>query len=141
MPYSERRNYIYRNAVVKTIKEIEAETNVIFEEPYRLDEKSITGRIPDQLIEDLSNSDVVIADISDPNLNVVYELGFVHALKKIVIPIRESSSKTTLPFDLKVERYFEYSLPIDKSELEIATQKFKLEIKKILIKEMELGKL
>ena len=48
----------------------------------RADEIAKPGRITDHILEAISKSDVLIADLSGNNANVMYELGFGHALKK-----------------------------------------------------------
>jgi hypothetical protein len=60
------------------------------------------------IVEGLINADVVIADLTNRNANVFYELGLAHALNKKVIIITQSIDE--LPFDIKAYRAFEYSL-------------------------------
>jgi len=63
----------------------------------RGDEDPDPGMIGDRIILDLLNSDLVIADLSELNPNVFYELGIRHSIAKPVIHIAKSS--TQLPFD------------------------------------------
>jgi hypothetical protein len=66
------------------------------------------GNIRTDMFERLLLADVVIADISIHNANVYYELGIRHALRpRTTILIR--ARKDEVPFDLKTDRYLEYS--------------------------------
>ena len=71
------------------------------ETPERADWISEPGEIPDQVFERLRDFDVVIADVSGANPNVMYELGLRHSLNKATIQIGETDS---LPFDIHAIR-------------------------------------
>ena len=64
---------------------------------WRADEDSQPGMITDKLINDLNDSDLVIADLSELNPNAFYELGIRHASAKPTIHM--ASEGTKLPFD------------------------------------------
>lgn len=75
--------------------------------PVRADRISDTGEIPDQIFTYLRNSDVVIADLSHANPNVMYELGLRHSLLgKVTIQIGEYE---TLPFDVTTIRTIQFN--------------------------------
>lgn len=60
------------------------------------------------MFERLALADIVIADISIHNANVYYELGIRHSLRpRTTVLIRSRASE--VPFDLKTDRYLEYS--------------------------------
>ena len=66
------------------------------------------GNIRADMFERLALADIVIADISIHNANVYYELGIRHSLRpRTTILIRSRASE--VPFDLKTDRYLEYS--------------------------------
>jgi Tetratricopeptide Repeats-Sensor len=66
------------------------------------------GNIRADMFERLALADIVIADISIHNANVYYELGIRHSLRpRSTILIRSGASE--VPFDLKTDRYLEYS--------------------------------
>ncbi len=71
--------------------------------------------ITDSIIYNLENAELVIADITQPNPNVYFELGYRTALKKPVIQI--AVEKTRLPFDISVKRTFFYNL-LDVAQIE-----------------------
>ncbi len=73
----------------------------------RADKIMKAGKITEQIVEYLIYSGLVIADLTDSNANVLYELGIRHAVGKPVIQIIEDPSK--LPFDLGDER----TIPFD----------------------------
>jgi hypothetical protein len=54
------------------------------------------------------HSSVVIADLSERNPNVAYELGICHTMGIQVVPIVQDSSD--IPFDLRQHRYLQYSI-------------------------------
>lgn len=70
-------------------------------------EFSSTGSINNQVIIEIYNSDLVIANLTELNPNVMYELAIRHALKKPVIMIMEKGD-TKLPFDVANERTIFY---------------------------------
>jgi hypothetical protein len=72
----------------------------------RADDWSKTGRITDQIIEALKTADLIIADITGPNPNVMYELGYAHALGKNVIVMNADSGS---PFDVQDYRRIIYA--------------------------------
>lgn len=72
------------------------------------------GNIVGNIIKFLADSYVVIADITDYNPNVMYELGVRHALAGRTIMIAREG--TRIPFDIKSYWYKEYD-PADKESL------------------------
>ena len=64
------------------------------------------------LYEAIETSDLIICDVSEANLNVMYELGYAHALKRPEIVISEQTD--LVPFDLRGVQ----SLIYDKNRLQ-----------------------
>jgi hypothetical protein len=69
--------------------------------PLRADRISDAGEITEQTFLHLRDDDVVIADLTQANPNVMYELGLRHTKNKLTIQIGEAGR---LPFDVTVIR-------------------------------------
>lgn len=67
------------------------------------------GDIMDQVWKDIRRSDVVLADLTDLNPNVYYEVGLAHALGKSTILIKQAGG-APVPFDLHGHKHREYEL-------------------------------
>jgi len=74
--------------------------------PLRADEISRPGEIPEQVYVAIRDRDLVIADLTDANPNVIYELGLRHAVGKCAILINEWSK---LPFDVAWLRTIQFT--------------------------------
>lgn len=66
--------------------------------PIRADAISKPGLITSQIIDHILNSGLVIADLTDHNPNVFYELALRHTIKKPFIQIIKEKQK--IPFDV-----------------------------------------
>jgi hypothetical protein len=75
-------------------------------EPVRADQIAATGEINEQVFRHLLEDDIVIADVSGGNPNVMYELGLRHTRAKLTIPIGEFGQ---LPFDVAAVRTIQFS--------------------------------
>lgn len=65
----------------------------------RADESTNNGSIIRDILTELTESTLIIADITPDNANVYYELGYAHAIKKDVILLCDEQ-RARLPFDL-----------------------------------------
>ena len=62
--------------------------------------------IMDKVIEVIDRADIIFADITDSNPNVMYELGICHSLGKPTIIVREDDPDNKLtPFDISAYRF------------------------------------
>jgi hypothetical protein len=73
----------------------------------RADEIERSGRITEQIYEAIINADALVADIGSLDPNVMYELGYAHALKREVIILNDMDEA---PFDIKDFRWIRYGL-------------------------------
>lgn len=65
------------------------------------------GMIDAQVITNLINADIVIADLTNLNPNVFYEIGLRHMTQKPIIHMHEHGQR--IPFDVSLYRSFRYS--------------------------------
>lgn len=72
----------------------------------RADKINEPGVISRQLMDQLVHAEVVIADITDLNANVFYEMGIRHALGKPILHLRYNDS--LIPFDVSDFRTISY---------------------------------
>ena len=72
----------------------------------RVDEDIFQGGIMDRIRENITRAGTIIADLSEENTNVYYELGLAHAQRKNVIMLTQSMD--TIPSNLKPLRMVVY---------------------------------
>jgi len=75
------------------------------------------GNIMNRVWQDIRRSDVVVADLTEENPNVFYEMGLAHALGKPIIMIKQKDTRR-VPFDVSNHKYKEYETT-NLGELEI----------------------
>ena len=74
--------------------------------PIRADLIAQPGEITEQIFRHLRDADVVIADVTRANPNVMYELGLRHTMPRLTIQIGESGN---LPFDIGAIRTIRFN--------------------------------
>jgi hypothetical protein len=99
MQFSSPYNDVYADVIQRICEELHVDV-------LRIDEKSGPGLIVADISRAITESHLVIADISPVNANVYYELGLAHALNKPTILLAENGTK--LPFDLSPFRTLFY---------------------------------
>jgi nucleoside 2-deoxyribosyltransferase len=91
-----------RRTVVNLLKRMDVRAMTVEHHP------GLPGSIaPDPNTRAIQKADLIIADITGSDPNVMYEVGFAHALKKPVLLIVRSGAKE-VPFDLRGELFFVY---------------------------------
>lgn len=106
-------------------KIVEAITNILEQieddlELIRVDKIFKPNNITETIKQEIAESNFIIADISNHNPNVYYELGYATGLQKTCIQIAEKSNKN-LPFDVAQINTIFYDLD------DIKSLKFQLE--------------
>lgn len=67
------------------------------------------GSINNQVLQHIYNDELVIANLTNLNPNVMYELAFRHAIHKPVIMIKNINDNHKIPFDIKDDRIIFYT--------------------------------
>ena len=99
MQFTEPFNDLYDEVIRPVCEGLEIDA-------YRASDIYRPGVIFQDILQGLDESNVVIADVTPPNPNVFYELGYSHALKKPVVLLAERN--TPLPFDISGYRVIFY---------------------------------
>ncbi len=86
----------------------------------RLDEQIFIEGMLDRIFNQISKADVIVADMTGRNPNVFYEVGYAHALGKIVLLLTQNSDD--IPFDLKHRQHTVYSGSIDTLKSDLVTK-------------------
>ncbi len=110
MPFDEKRTFLYESVIVPTLN-----SHPLFVFDYaRADRLLTAGKITDEIAEHLRGADVILADVSEPNPNVFYELGFAHGANRKAILLKQQAIDKTVevPFDIKVFRIHIYEFSI-----------------------------
>ncbi len=114
MQYGEPYDSLYRE-VIKYV----AEEKINKFRAFRADDIYKEGVILQDIIESVTESEIVVVEITPPNPNVFYELGYAHALKKTTVLLADR--KSPLPFDVRGFRVIFYDDTI-KGKKEVETQ-------------------
>jgi len=118
MPFNPKEIF---DTVYQQIKNIMLKLNI---DCIRADEIFGTRSIIEDIQEKINNSDFLLADLTDRNPNVFYEVGLSHAIFKPVILITQKSKD--VPFDVKHLRYIRYEYSND------GLKKLELDLKKTI---------
>lgn len=99
MPFGKEFDDIYRIGIQGTAYEkgINAE---------RVDEQIYTESILERIYRQIDAADFIIADMTNKNPNVFYEVGYAHAKEKLCTLITQKAED--IPFDLKHHRHLVY---------------------------------
>lgn len=104
MQFSSPYNEVYRDTIEPLVTEIGFS-------PIRVDDITQPGIIINDIRNSITESSVIIADISEANPNVYYEVGMSHALDKPTILLAQRGIQ--LPFDVGPHRciFYENTIP------------------------------
>ena len=86
----------------------------------RADDDSRPGEITVQMMSDIERADLIVANLTGLNPNVMYELGVAHSQGKKVIHIFDEGTK--LPFDLRQSRSISFDVHDPKSHEQSAVE-------------------
>lgn len=99
MPFQDKTDRIYNEVISEAIRECGLT-------PIRADQIFDTRPIMISVMEKINESEIIIADVTDRNPNVFYELGMAHITKDRVILL--SQDIEDVPFDLRHFRFIIY---------------------------------
>jgi hypothetical protein len=99
MPFAKEFNDVYTFGIKGAAEDVGAYAE-------RIDEQTFQEGILDRIFNQISKADVIVADMTGQNPNVFYEVGYAHALNKIVILITRDAN--AIPFDLKHRQHIVY---------------------------------
>ena len=102
MPFDEEFDFVYNDFLKPAFENLEdAQFQVT-----RADDIGNQRSILNDIVVQIAQSDLVIADLTGCNPNVFYELGLAHALRRPVILLTQDIED--VPFDLQPYRTLEY---------------------------------
>lgn len=102
MPFAEQFNDVY-DAIVEALEGPEVNFSC-----QRADEIFGGGNIIEDILRSLARAEVIIADLTDKNPNVFYELGIAHMVKDLEKIQILTQNVNDIPFDLRHFRYLVY---------------------------------
>ena len=101
----------------------------------RADDISSQRNILQDIVNSIESADLIVADLTDSNQNVYYELGVAHARGKPAFVMVQNIDD--VPFDLRSYRIFQYSM--DSDALEDAKARLSNDATRISVGEMRFG--
>lgn len=107
MPFTPELNDVYHLGIREVVAKVGGSCE-------RADEIHHVGGIIEKIYDSIKDADIIIAELTVPNPNVYYELGFAHALSKPVILLTRNIQNT--PFDLRGYNHVIYSSIVDLRE-------------------------
>lgn len=110
MPFRKRYDAVYSNI----IQPLAADLNLTIKRGD--DFTSVTGAIMQEVWAALNACRLVIADTSEDNPNVYYELGIAHTLGKPAILLTQAKDFEQIPFDIRHLRFIVYEDSIPGAE-------------------------
>ncbi len=106
MPFDPPRDMLYDLVVEPVLRQ---HPSYLFK-CIRADKSLTVGRISEEIEEGIRDADVIIADITENNRNVFYELGLARLARKRVILLiqRHEGKELDIPFDIRDFRCHTY---------------------------------
>ena len=113
MPFDTKFNDIYKFGIKDAADDVGAYAE-------RVDEQVFVEGILDRILNQISKADVIVADMTGRNPNVFYEVGYAHALGKVVLLLTQKAED--IPFDLKHRPHTVYGGQIETLRRELVTK-------------------
>ena len=100
-PFKPNFNNMYKNYIKPSFERMEIEI-------IRADENPSSGLIFDKIQKMVNEADIILADITGNNPNVMLEIGLALASGKIVYYIVDDKNKATIPTDIQAYEWWSY---------------------------------
>jgi hypothetical protein len=111
MPFKKEFNDTYEYGIKGAAQDVGA-----FAE--RVDEQIFQEGILDRIFNQINKAEVIVADMTGQNPNVFYEVGYAHALNKVVVLLTQKAAD--IPFDIKDRQHITYGGQIKTLRPELA---------------------
>lgn len=92
MDFSEQ----FENIYTKVIKPTCDKQDILC---IRADEFCYPGKITSDILKEIKEADIIIAEVTPDNANVYFEFGYAVAFNKQIIPLADENKRKKLPFD------------------------------------------
>jgi len=102
MPFADPIGKYYANVYQPAIEKAKLKADRADSDLYA------TGKIIDQIWKGINSARILLAELTDRNANVLYELGLAHALRKPVVLVCSKANENDVPFDLRHVRVIYY---------------------------------
>jgi hypothetical protein len=99
MPFDSSFDDVYKFGIKDAANEVGAYAE-------RLDEQIFSEGMLDRIFNQIGKADVIVADMTGRNPNVFYEVGYAHALNKVVVLLTRDAGD--IPFDLTHRQHIVY---------------------------------
>jgi len=110
MPFSDSFDDVYEVAIQPACEAAGAYAE-------RVDKQIFAGSIFDRVYNQIAKADVIVADMSERDPNVFYEVGYAHALGKTTILL--TRDEADIPFDLRQYPHVVYRASLAKLKAEL----------------------
>ena len=110
MPFSDSFDDVYEVAIQPACEAAGAYAE-------RVDKQIFAGSIFDRVYNQIAKADVIVADMSERDPNVFYEVGYAHALGKTTILL--TRDEADIPFDLRQDSHVVYRASLAKLKAEL----------------------
>lgn len=111
MPFDSKFDDIYKLGIKETASGLGIHAE-------RVDEQIYSEGILERIYRQIELADIIIADMTDQNANVFYEVGYAHAKDKICILLTQNAED--IPFDLRHKRHIIYEGSIQNLKTSLA---------------------
>lgn len=111
-PHNESRYNIIKNFIDNLLTELKSGTVTVMHPKMNWN----SDRLNDWIFGQIDTSDLIIADLTSFNANVIYEAAFAHTLGTPCIYIKFPDHKSNENESIVIRHYFKYTLIIDVTE-------------------------